>query len=293
MRIGITGATGFIGSHLASAAHAAGHEVVGFSRQRITARTEAAEWRQLSPDHPPDLSGLDAIVHLAGASVASLWTRKRKEVILRSRVDPTRAIVTALESMGDAAPPLFCASAVGFYGDGGDHELAESSPAGKGFLADVVRAWEAEVSALPDSVRACRLRFGVVLGKDGGMFPLLRRVFALGLGGRLGSGRQWMPWVHIDDVTGLILHAIRSGEARGPINVTAPTPATNAHFTRALARHLHRPAFFHAPAPLLRLVARGQASMFLDSQRALPRAAEALGYEWRHPTLESALPSLC
>lgn len=292
MRIGITGGTGFIGRHVSSAAHDHGHTVVSYSRRK------GADTVQLPPDAPHALpeTPLDALVHLAGESLMGLWTQEKRHRIWASRVDFTEKMVAHLGTWKpENRPKVFvCASGMGYYGNSGSTPVNESAPRGSGFLADVCEGWEkAAKRAEALGMRVVLLRTSMVLGRDGGAFPLLRRVFKLGLGGRLGSGDQWMSWIHVDDEARLIVKAIETESLTGPINLAAPDPVTNAEFTRQLASTLRRPAFFHAPAFALRLVLRDMADeMLLGGQRAIPRAAQEMGYTFAHPTLSGALKAL-
>jgi uncharacterized protein (TIGR01777 family) len=189
---------------------------------------------------------------------------------------------------------LVCASGAGFYGESGDVPVDEHASGGEGFLAEVCAGWEkAAQSAEKLGIRVVLLRTGMVLGPDGGAFPLLRRVFGLGLGGRLGSGKQWMAWIHVEDAVGIILKAIETETVRGPVNLCAPESVTNAQFTAKLAAALKRPAFFHAPAFALKLLLRGMAEeMLLSGQRVTPRVATEMGYDFEHPTLSGAFKAL-
>ena len=288
MRIGITGATGFLGRHIAAAARAAGHELVGFSR-RPRRLAPFAEMRPWLPVHKVDLSGLDALIHLVGESLLGVWTAERKRRIRDSRVTDTCTLATLLRERPDTPRILVSAGGAAFYGSRGDDILAEASGSGDGFLAEVCRAWEAAVSEAGPEVRTVSLRIGIVLGRDGGSAPVLGRLFRLGLGGRLGSGRQWMPWIHVTDAARLFVHALTDPSMRGPVNAVAPGAVTNAEFTRILARTLHRPALFPVPTFLLRLLPGGMHELFLDSQRILPAAAEAAGFRFLHPELPDAL----
>lgn len=287
MKIGITGASGFIGSHLAKLARERGHEPVAFSRGPKPA-PGFAETRIFSSSTTPDLSGLGAVVHFAGESIMGLWTPSKKRRILSSRVEGTRRVVEALNALPGARPVFVSGSAIGYYGDTGEREAAESSPAGSGFLAEVCKAWEHEASQA-NSTRTVIIRTGFALGPDGGAMKLIRPVFRAGLGGNLGNGRQWMSCVHVDDVAGIILHAIEGKSVSGPLNAVLPEPARNADFTRILARILRRPAFLPAPALALRIGLGELSHLMLDSQRVRPRATLACGYAFRHPALADAL----
>ena len=225
-----------------------------------------------------------------------LWTPDKKERIWKSRVDFTEALVAHLGAWQPEHRPhaLICASGAGFYGDTANSAVDESSPGGAGFLAEVCAGWErAAHRAETLGMRVVTLRTGMVLGREGGAFPLLRRVFGLGLGGRLGSGQQWMPWVHLDDAVQIMLRAATTESVRGPVNVCAPGAVTNAEFTQKLAATLRRPAFFHAPAFALRLLLRGMAGeMLLSGQRVIPRAATEMGHVFQHPNIADAFRAL-
>jgi len=298
MRIGITGATGFIGGELALFALGSGHEVIAYTRQAgsfVPVSTETLYQPKNAPHALPETK-LDALVHLSGESLMGLWTKEKRDRIWNSRVDFTEALVAHLGTWQAVNRPqmLICASGAGFYGNRGDELLDENSPRGEGFLADVCAGWEkAALRAEALGMRVVSLRSGMVLGDDGGALPLLKRVFGLGLGGRLGSGAQWMAWIHLHDAVQLILKAIETEAVHGPVNLCAPEAVTNAEFTRQLAAALKRPAFFHVPAFALRLLLRGMADeMLLGGQRVIPRVAAEMGYGFAHPTLDSALKAL-
>jgi uncharacterized protein (TIGR01777 family) len=274
MRLGITGATGFIGRHAARLAAARGWEVIPFSRQPRDERT-----RRFVPGEPADVEGLDAVLHLAGEPVVGRWTSDKRRRIMDSRVLGTRSIVEGFARAAHPPRVLVSASGIGFYGDTGDREVDENSPAGSGFLAEVCRAWEAEAMRVRDA-RVVLLRIGLVLGREGGTMKRLLPVFRAGLGGRLASGRQWMSCIHVDDIAGLALWAIETEALRGPLNGVMPHPVTNADFTRIVARAVHRPAFLPAPAFVLRAVLGDMSSLLLDSSRVRPAVAENLGYRY-------------
>jgi uncharacterized protein (TIGR01777 family) len=274
MRLGITGATGFIGRHAARLAAARGWEVISFSRQPRDERT-----RRFVPGEPADVEGLDAVLHLAGEPVVGRWTSDKRRRIMDSRVLGTRSIVEGFARAAHPPRVLVSASGIGFYGDTGDREVDENSPAGSGFLAEVCRAWEAEAMRVRDA-RVVLLRIGLVLGREGGTMKRLLPVFRAGLGGRLASGRQWMSCIHVDDIAGLALWAIETEALRGPLNGVMPHPVTNADFTRIVARAVHRPAFLPAPAFVLRAVLGDMSSLLLDSSRVRPAVAENLGYRY-------------
>lgn len=272
---------------------------MAFTRRPEGKLDDADEVRRFDPGGQLDVSGLDVVIHLAGENLLGLWTRAKRERLRHSRIDTTRHLVAALTGAkapaGGEAPALVAASAVGYYGDGGEALLAEQSPAGRGFLAELCVDWERQANRHVEAGgRVVNARLGVVLSAAGGAFPLQRRAFSFGLGGRFGSGRQWFSWIHIDDAVAMLLAAAenRDGGWSGPVNVVAPGVVTNADFTRALAAALRRPAVLPAPAPLLRLVLRDMSQMFLHSQRARPAAAEARGFKFTHPQLADALADL-
>ena len=283
MKIGIIGATGYIGSRLRAATLASGQEVVCFSRK------ERPGFRQFSLDAVPDFSGLDAIVNLAGESILGLWTRQKKEKILRSRVDTTRQVLEGISRLPDGPRILINASAIGYYGETGENLATETSPAGTGFLAQTCNAWEeATQGSIAERVRVIRLRIGFVTGPGGAMRFVLP-LFKMGLGGPLGNGRQWMSCIHVDDVAGLILWAIANESISGPVNAVCPEPVRNIDFTRALARAVHRPAILPAPAFALRLALGELSRVTLDSVRIIPKVALEDGYTFRFPNVEAGL----
>ena len=297
MRIGITGATGFIGSHLESQAHKQRHAVVAYTRGKrpVPLADERLEQPEKAPHALPE-TPLDALVHLAGESLIGLWTQEKRDRIWKSRVNFTQALVAHLGTWKAENRPkvLVCASGAGFYGNSGADAVDESSPRGEGFLADVCAGWEGAANqAEALGIRVITLRTGMVLGPDGGAFPLLRRVFGSGLGGRLGSGLQWMSWIHIEDAAQLILKSIATDTVSGPVNLCAPEAVTNAEFTQKLSAALHRPALFHAPAFVLKLLLRGMADeMLLGGQRVIPRVAKEMGYGFVYPDISSAFKAL-
>lgn len=290
MVIGITGASGFIGSELIPHLKAAGHECVAFSRDAARAVAGCRETRALRPPEKPDLSGLDAVVNLAGETIQGLWTTAKKRRIRESRVATTHALVAALP--GSGVRTLVSCSATGLYGNRGDELLTEDSAPGRGFLAETCEEWEGEaLAALDHGVRVVLPRIGFVVAPKGGAMDKIRPLFRLGLGGRLGNGQQWMPWVHVEDVCGILLHLLEHRECEGPYQVTAPEPVRNAEFTSALAAAVHRPAFCHVPEFVLKLALGELASLVLDSARAVPKRTLASGYGFRFPDLAAALKS--
>lgn len=290
MKIGITGASGFIGRHLIAMLRAAGHECVAFAREPSRAVPGCAETRSAAPDRALDVGGLDAVVNLAGESIMGRWTAAKKERVIQSRVGTTERVVKAMRSAGEGGPRvLISASATGFYGDRGDQTLDENAAPGSGFLPEVTQQWEAAAALASTNIRVACVRIGFVFGADGGGFAPLRRLFSLGLGGRLGSGRQWMSPVHVDDVAGLITWLIEQPAAAGTFNATCPQPVRNGDFTRELARALGRPAVLPAPAWALRLALGEMSHLMLDSQRVLPTRTLELGYRFKFPDLRAIL----
>ena len=290
MTIGLTGATGFIGGKISDLALRRGHEVVAFTRDP-SRKIPGCAMRAFSLDAVPNIAGCEAIIHLAGEPVVGLWTAAKKRRIVESRVLGTRRIVEAINAAREKPEALLSGSAIGFYGDRGDEELLETAPAGRGFLAETVQAWEAEAQRA-EGVRTVTLRTAIVLGKHGGALMPLTPLFKLGLGGPLGDGHQWMSWIHLDDLAQLALFAIENLDLRGPLNGSAPWPARNADFTKALASVLHRPAFFRVPAFVLRATLGGFADELLDSKRVLPAAALDHGFRFQFPDLAPALANL-
>ncbi|MDQ8154818.1 MAG: TIGR01777 family oxidoreductase [Gemmatimonadota bacterium] len=288
MRIGVTGASGLVGQRLVPALRAAGHTVLSIGR----GAGADVRWHPATGELDPSAcAGIEAFIHLAGANVGERWTPSHRREIRDSRVLGTALIARTAAALTPLPRALICASAVGIYGDAGDTELDESSPPGRGFLAEVGREWEAAAEpARQAGVRTVHLRFGVVLDRRGGALARMLPVFRAGGGGRLGSGRQWMSWLSMDDAVGMIAFALQRDDLAGAMNAVAPSPATNASFTDALARALHRPALFQVPAFALNLMFGEMAQgTLLASQRVIPRRLLAAGYQFRHPTLETAL----
>jgi hypothetical protein len=239
--------------------------------------------------------GADAVVNLAGASIAGgRWTKERKELLRTSRIDTTRALVNALAKMNARPRVLVSASAIGIYGDRGEEALTEESKPGTDFLAGLTRDWEAEaLKAEALGIRVVLARFGIILARHGGALAKMLLPFKLGVGGKLGSGQQWMSWITLEDVVGIIRFAIENGAARGAANVVAPRPVQNAEFTKVLAKALHRPALFPAPTFALRLALGEMAdALLLSSQRVTPSRLRELGYEFLHTDLSNALAAV-
>jgi uncharacterized protein len=289
VKIAVTGSTGLIGTALVTRLHQAGHDVLRLVRH-APRRPDEVRWAPDAGTIDVDrLAGVEAAVHLAGAGVGDKrWTDNYKRVIRDSRVLGTRTLVSALTSLDPRPRVLVSASAVGIYGDRGDEELTEESPAGHGFIADVVRAWEAESEAAAAAgVRVALIRSGLVMTRGGPAFGRLVSLAKLGLGGPLGNGRQWWPWITLEDEVGAI-EFLLTHEVSGPVNVAGPDPQRQRDIARALARAAHRPALLPAPAFGLRIVLGGFASEILASRRELPRKLLAAGYTFRYPTLDDA-----
>jgi uncharacterized protein len=289
MQIALTGASGFIGREVIRAASRRGHEIVAFSRDPQRVVHDTIETRPFSLAAPPDFAGCEAVIHLAGENVAGLWTAAKMRRIRDSRVLGTRRVVEGIRQASVIPEVLVCASAIGIYGDAGEAELSEEGPLGSGFLADTCRLWEAEAAAAQNVCRVAQTRFGLVLGAGGGALGAMAPLFRCFLGGKIGHGRQWWSWIHVEDAAALLLFAVENLDARGPVNATAPWPDRNAEFTRALGRVLRRPTIAPAPAWALRLMLRGFARELLASRRVVPAAALALGFPFRFPELEPAL----
>lgn len=295
MKIIVTGATGLIGTALVSKLRAAGHHVVRLVRKEPLGDSDVLWDPNAGKLDPMPLEGLDAAVHLAGENIAGArWNEAVKKKIHDSRVNGTRLLAETLARLKTPPRTLVCASAIGFYGDRGDEVLTEESPRGSGFLADVCADWE-ETAALAEKkgVRRVSLRIGVVLSPDGGALRKMLPPFRMGLGGVIGSGRQYWSWVSIEDVTGVILHALNTPSLKGPVNTVAPQPPTNAEFTRTLGRVLGRPTVFPMPAFVARLALGEMAdALLLASARVVPARLKASGYSFRHADLETALRDL-
>ena len=296
MNITISGASGFIGRHLLKSLAKAGHSLQVLSRHaggNLPAGVRISAWDPLQGPPPAEsLRETDAIIHLAGEPVAQRWTAEAKQRIRESRVTGTRNLVEALATLTRRPEALICASAIGYYGSRGDEILTESSAPGSGFLPELCVAWEREAQAAEAfGMRVVRVRIGLVLDAGGGALPRMLPPFRMGVGGRLGSGRQWMSWIHLEDLAALFQFAVES-QVRGPLNGVAPHAVTNSDFTRELARALGRPAVFPIPGFVLRLLFGEMADVLLASQRVTPGAAEAAGFRFRFPQLAPALAGL-
>lgn len=294
MKIVVSGASGLIGSALVPQLRAAGHEVVRLVRRDAPAPDEIRWDPARGQLDPADLTGVDGAVHLAGASVSRRWTQASRRAIRESRVESTTLLAQTLATLSPPPKVLLSGSAVGFYGDTGDRATGEEGPRGEGFLAEVVGDWEAAAHpAMAAGIRVCRLRTGIVLARQGGALHLQLPIFKLGLGGRLGNGRQFTSWITLEDEVAAIGFLLTADDVSGPVNLVAPNPVTNREFTKALAAALHRPAVMAVPAIALRLALDGFAEEgLLIGQRLAPRALTEAGFTFRHPDLPEALESV-
>tara|TARA_R110002096_G_scaffold228601_5_gene418102 strand:- start:3373 stop:4275 length:903 start_codon:yes stop_codon:yes gene_type:complete len=291
MKVGITGARGFLGAAIAKEAKRRRWKVVAFSRSDSKPVDYADEVRLIDDTESLDFSDLDALIHLAGEPIVGWWSTDKKRRIHNSRVDLTSDIVEALSRISrNRRPEVFVsASAIGIYGDRSDEWLDEEADAGFGFIPQVCRDWEyASNQAERLGIRVVTPRIGLVLGEKG-LLKRLRLIFWLGLGGRLGTGKQWMSWIHIDDLAGLFAKCVIEKSISGRVNCVAPKPVPNSEFTRVYARILGRKAIFPVPRFILRRLPGGMGCLFLDSQRVEPVVMKAFGFEWKFSTLESAL----
>jgi len=292
-RVLVTGMSGPIGAALLPYLESQGARIVRLVRGPAKG-PDQVQWDPFQPLPPSVASGCDAVIHLAGESVFGRWTTDKKKAILESRVHGTSNLTRAL-AQAEVRPRVFiCASAVGFYGNGGDTVLTEDSPSGHDFPSEVCRAWEgASRIAAGAGIRTLNLRIGLVLSPKGGALGMMLTPFRLGLGGRLGSGRQWSSWIHVDDIVAAVHHLIQTESVAGPVNFVSPTPVTNQEFTRTLAAVLRRPALLPVPAFAARLAFGEMADqLLLNGQRVLPAKLQASGYSFRYSELQPALEDL-
>ena len=298
MRIVVTGATGFIGQALIHRLANEGHQVhilVRKPRKGLPPQIPYSIWDAQQNDPPPAaLEGAEAVIHLAGEPVAQRWTAATKRNIRSSRVGGTQRLIAALSQMGTFPRVLISGSAIGYYGSRGDEVLTEASKPGTGFLAEVSEEWEAAANlGLALNMRVVLLRTGIVLGREGGALARMLPAFRAGAGGRLGSGEQWMSWIHLHDLLSMIIAALTNEKLTGAVNAVAPGPVRNIDFTHALASELRRPAIFPAPMFLLRLLFGELAEAVLEaSQRVMPVKAERAGFDFRYTELRPALRDL-
>lgn len=288
----ISGASGLIGSAAVPALQADGYEITRLVRGQARS-PEELQWEPMSEVSPALVSGFDAVIHLSGENVAGRWTAEKKRRIRESRVVSTRNLAWAMAKAERAPRTFICASAIGYYGNRGDEILTEDSAPGAGFLPDVCREWEAATHVGIAGVRVVNLRFGIVLSKHGGALKEMLRPFRLGLGGKIGSGRQWWSWIHIDDAVSAVMQSLRVESLREGVNMTAPNPVTNAEFTRELASAMKRPAIFAVPGFGAKLAFGEFAEEgILASARVVPKKLEENGFQFRYADLAQALQEL-
>jgi uncharacterized protein (TIGR01777 family) len=292
VNIVVAGASGLIGSALVTELRAAGHDVLRLVRRPAKGADERSWDPPAGRIDDGALAGADAVVNLCGAPIAGgRWSHARRQLLLNSRVEPTEVLASAVAEQG--IPLLVNASAAGYYGDKGDQVVEESAPRGSGFLADLCGRWEAATERAADAgARVVRLRTGHVLAGRGGLVGLMKPLFKLALGARLGSGRQYMPWIHVADQTAAIRYLIEHGTVSGAVNVCSPNPVTNTEFTAAFARAVHRPAPWFVPSPVIRLAAGDSDGEILYSQRMVPAVLADNGFTHRHLDLDETLSSL-
>jgi uncharacterized protein (TIGR01777 family) len=296
LKLVISGASGFIASALSNRLLSAGHKLVLLTSSPPRDSSSAEKrWLHWTPGvqgvWERALEGVDGIINLAGEPLAALrWSARRKRKILQSRIDSTRSLVTAIGKITAKPKFLINASAIGYYGTHGDETLTEESAPGRDFLASVCSQWEQEaIKAVPLGCRVVLLRSGIVLGRGGGALAKMVGPFKFFVGGPVGSGKQWMSWIHIEDEVELIRFLIENDNAHGPINATAPNPVTNGEFCRTLGQVMKRPSWLGAPAPALQLLLGEMATILLNGQKVLPAAAQKLGYAFKHPSLRETL----
>jgi len=292
-RVLISGSKGLIGTALISHLQTAGWQITRLSRSS-SPRDGQISWNPFQPVAPESVSGFDGVIHLAGETIVGRWTDAKKGAIRDSRVSGTRHLSEALAKSAQPPRVFVCASAIGYYGDRGDEILREDSTSGSGFLPEVCREWEAAAKPASDAgIRTAHTRFGIVLSRSGGALAKMLTPFRLGLGGNMGSGRQWWSWVALQDVVGALEHILKTDACRGPVNVVSPNPVRNAEFAKILAAALSRPAIFPMPAFAARLALGEMADeLLLASQRVEPAKLAATGYVFQHPDLRAALQSV-
>lgn len=290
MKIVVAGASGLIGSALVADLRAGGHEVLRLVRRAVRAADERG-WDPPAGRLDADaLAGADAVVNLCGAPIAGgRWSHARRQLLVNSRVEPTEVLASAVAELG--IPLLVNASAAGYYGDKGEAVVEETAPRGTGFLADLCQSWE-QATQRATGARVVVLRTGHVLARKGGLVGMLKPLFKLALGGRLGSGNQYMPWIHVDDQVAAVRHVIEHDTVSGAVNVCSPNPVTNAEFTAAFGRAVRRPAPWFAPAPVLKLAVGDADGEMFYSQRMVPTVLAGDGFTHRHEDLDETMKSL-
>ena len=317
MNILITGGTGFIGGALSQELKSVGHNVIITTRRQQIDSKEKLTWNPASLIPPDIISKFDAVINLAGESIASgRWTRKRKELLLSSRVNTTHALVESMKQIplnpwSPLAPPeagkppllkgdrgglpkvLISASAIGYYGAHGDEYVTEDTPPASDFLAEVCKAWEAEaLKAQELGVRVVLARIGGVLESDGGALPKMMIPFKFFFGGHIGNGKQWFSWIHRDDIAGIIKYALENNSISGPVNLTAPEPVTNKEFSSALAKALSRPSWLPVPGFMVKITLGELGGVLLTGQRVVPEKILTAGYKFKYPDVDEALKAI-
>jgi len=293
MNILITGGTGFIGAALSRELVSSAHNVI-ITTRRQTDSKEKLTWKPPALIPPDTISNIDAVINLAGESIASgRWTKTRKERIMSSRINTTRALVQSMQNVNPGPKVLISASAIGYYGPRGDEHVTEDTPPGTDFLAEVCKVWEAEALKAEElGVRVVLIRIGGVLESDGGALPKMIIPFKFFLGGPIGSGKQWFSWIHRDDIVGIIKYALENDSITGPLNLTAPQPVTNREFSSALGRVLGRPSWLSVPGFMVRLTLGELGDILLTGQRVLPEKALKEGYKFKYPDIDGALRAI-
>ncbi|MGI1822426.1 TIGR01777 family oxidoreductase [Exiguobacterium sp. TRN 1102] len=298
MKIAITGGTGLIGQPLVRALADAGHQVVVLTRHSRPRHRGVSFIEWLTPNSKPEekLEGTDAFIHLAGASINDgRWTHKQKQAILQSRIEGTKEVVRIIQQLKQKPQVVISGSAIGIYGEDRSITYSEETPlpTRTNFLGNVCVLWEQEAEPIRDlGVRLVTMRTGVVLSNDGGAFPLMKLPYQFGVGGKIGSGEQWVPWIHLDDLVRLFVHVIETDSIEGPVNGTAPTPVTMNAFGKTIANVMHRPHWIPAPAPMMQLALGEKSVIVLEGAKVVPTKALQHGFDFRYETLEPALTQL-
>ena len=294
MKIAITGATGLIGSSLSEHLEGKGHDILKLSRSKNKGKGFVYWNYKCKEIDLESLEGSDAVIHLSGESIAGYWSKQKKKEIQRSRIEGTNFVVNSILKLKNKPKAFICASAIGFYGDRGDEIVNEQSSHGEGFLAELAKDWENESHILKQqNIRVVNLRIGLVLSTDGGAFKTMLIPFKMGVGGKLGSGKQYMSWVMLEDVINSIEFIIKNKDIHGAVNIVAPTPVTNQQFTKKLGKALCRPTFFTVPSLLLKTLVPDMAKeMILSSTRAVPKKLIDSGYRFSYPNLDNVFKDL-